>query len=157
LAAAAVSVVAVGLSSHEARSQTARTIRIVVPLPPGGTVDILIRVLGEQIGRTQGVTVLIDNRPGAGTVIGTEAVSRAAPDGNTLLAAAPALVITPHLRKLSYDPRTGFAPICQLTTTPTVILVNSSSPYRTLGDLLDAARANPGSLSLASVYGSPPH
>jgi len=143
--------------SQGARSQPTRTIKIVVPLPAGGTADILARILGDQIGSTQGLNVLIENRPGAGTVIGTEAVSRAAPDGNTLLAAAPALVITPHLRKLNYDPLMSFEPICQLTTTPTVLLVNSASPYRSLGDLLDAARAKPGSLSMAGVVGSPLH
>ncbi len=152
-----VSVIAVTLPSQEARSQTTRTIKIVVPLPPGGAADILARILGEQISRNQGLTVVIENRPGAGTVIGTEAVSRAAPDGNTLLVAAPAFVISPHLRKLNYDPLTSFEPICQLTSTPTVLLVNSASPYRTLADLLDAARARPGSLTMASVPGSPLH
>src|SRR5262249_48368429 len=81
------SVIPVVFPSPEARSQQARTIKIVVPLPAGGTADILARILGDQIGSTQGLTVLIENRPGAGTVIGTEAVSRATPDGNTLLAA----------------------------------------------------------------------
>jgi len=151
------SVIAAVFPSVEARSQQTRTIKIIVPLPAGGTADILARMLGDQVASTQGLTVLIENRPGAGTVIGTEAVSRAAPDGNTLLAAAPALVITPHLRKLNYDPLMSFEPICQLTTTPTVLLVNGASPYRSLGDLLDAARAKPGSLSMASVVGSPLH
>jgi tripartite-type tricarboxylate transporter receptor subunit TctC len=155
--ATVMSVVAATFPSQEARGQTTRTIKIVVPLPAGGTADILARILGEQIGRAQGLTVLIENRPGAGAVIGTEAVSRAAPDGNTLLVAAPAFVISPHLRKLNYDPLTSFEPICYLTSTPTVLLVNGASPYRTLGDLLDAARANPGSLTLATVPGSPPH
>jgi tripartite-type tricarboxylate transporter receptor subunit TctC len=151
------SIMSATLSSQQARSQTTRTIKVVVPLPPGGAADVLARILGEQISRTQGLTVLIENRPGAGAVIGTEAVSRAAPDGNTLLVAAPAFVISPHLRKLNYDPLTSFEPICYLTSTPTVIFVNSASPYRTLADLLNAARANPGSLTLATVPGSPTH
>ena len=142
---------------QEARSETARTIKIVVPFPAGGTADILARLLGEQISRDRGVTIVVENRPGAGAVIGTEAVARATPDGNTLLVTASLFVVSPHLRKVNYDPLTSFEPICQLTSTPTVILVNSASPYLTLADLLDAARAKPGSLTLATVAGSSSH
>jgi tripartite-type tricarboxylate transporter receptor subunit TctC len=159
-AAAALTVASVipfTFPNKEALSQTTRTIKIVVPLAPGGTADTLARILGEQISRDQGVTVVIENRPGGGTVIGTEAVSRAAPDGNTLLVTAPAFVISSHLRKRTYDPLTSFEPICQLTRTPMVIAVNSSSPYRTLADFLEAGRTKPGSLTLASVPGSIAH
>jgi tripartite-type tricarboxylate transporter receptor subunit TctC len=158
LATAAVALTIVcGMPRQEAQSQAPRTIRIVVPLAPGGTADTLARILGEQIGRAQGVTIVIENRPGGGTVIGTEAVSRAAPDGNTLLVTAPAFVISPHLRRRNYDPLTSFEPICQLTRTPMVIAVNSASPYRTLADFLEAGRNNPGSLTVASVPGSIAH
>src|SRR5262249_10811157 len=81
-----------------ARAQTGRMIKIVVPLPAGGAADILARILGEEIGRAHGVTLVTENRPGAGTIIGTEAVGRAAPDGNTLLLTATGVVISPHLR-----------------------------------------------------------
>jgi len=157
--AAALTVVSVGpaVLAGKAHAQTSRTIKIVVPLPAGGTADILARILGEQVSHDRGVTVVVENRPGAGAIIGTEAVSRAAPDGNTLLLTAPAFVISPHLRKLNYDPLTGFAPVCHLTSTPTVILVNGASPYRTLADLLDAARARPGTLTMATVPGGVPH
>ena len=84
-------------------------------------------------------------------MIGDEAVSRAAPDGNTLLMMGPDMLIPPHLRKLNFDLLTGFEPICYLVSAPTVIAVNSASPYRTLADLLNAARARPGDLSMASV------
>jgi tripartite-type tricarboxylate transporter receptor subunit TctC len=87
-----------------AGSQSARTIKIIVPLAPGGGADILARLLVEHIGRTQRVGVVVENRAGAGSVIGSEAVSRALPDGNTLLINTPNLVIGAHLRKLSYDP-----------------------------------------------------
>jgi len=149
--AAAVAVLLITLSGHVAWSQTARTIKVVVPFSPGGVADFVARMLGEQIGRTQGETVLIENRPGAGGAIGAEAVSRAAPDGNTLLMAVPDLLIASYLRKLNYDPLTSFEPICNLVSYPTVIAVNSTSPYRTLTDLLDAARAKPGELALASI------
>ena len=89
------------LSSHDVWSQTTRTIKIVVPYSPGDGPDFLARLLAEQIGRAQGLTIVIENRPGAGTVIGTEAVSRAAPDGNTLLINTNAFVTSPHLRKVN--------------------------------------------------------
>jgi tripartite-type tricarboxylate transporter receptor subunit TctC len=134
---------------HEAQSQT-RTIRIIVPFPPGGPTDFLARVLAEQIGRAQGLTMIVENRPGAGSVVGSDAASRAAPDGNTLLMFSKESVINPHVRKVSYDPLQSFEPICRLVTSPTVYSVNSASSYRTLGDLIDAARAKPDSLSLAA-------
>src|SRR5438552_17075887 len=83
----------VTLADQGALSQAARTIKIVVPFPPAGGSDILARVLAEQIGRAQGLTLVVENRPGAGSVIGTEAVSRAAPDGNTLLINTASIVI----------------------------------------------------------------
>jgi tripartite-type tricarboxylate transporter receptor subunit TctC len=126
-------------------------IKIVVPYPPGGPADILARLLGEQISRAHGPTIVIENRPGASGRIGTEAVSRAAPDGTTLLIAANPFVIDPHVRKVNYDPITSFEPICYLTRQPTVIVVNNASPYRALADLLDAALGTPGKLTLASA------
>jgi tripartite-type tricarboxylate transporter receptor subunit TctC len=139
------------LGGDEAWSQqTARTIRVVVPYAPGGAPDILARLLGEEITRAHGPTVVIENRPGAGAVIGTEAVARAAPDGNTLLITAPAFVINPHLHKVGYDPLTSFEPVCHLVSVPGLIVVNAGSPSRTLADLLDAARAKPGEVTLAS-------
>src|SRR5262249_52920743 len=122
--AAALSILAILFALTGAWSQTTGTIKIIVPFPTGGTADILTRVVGEQISRTQGVTVLTENRPGAGTVIGTEAVSRAVPDGNTLLVTSTTFLITPHLRKVNYDPLTSFEPICQLVSAPIVIVVN---------------------------------
>ena len=153
---AALSILSVTLGNHEAWSQTTRTIKIVVPSPPGGTTDLLARLLGEQIARTQAATVVIENRSGAGDIIGTESAARAAPDANTLLFAANTFVINPHLRKVNYDPVTSFEPICLLVTAPTLIVVNSTSPYRTLAELLDAARAKPGTITLGSIGpGSP--
>jgi tripartite-type tricarboxylate transporter receptor subunit TctC len=150
LVAAGLAIVSLALGDHGAWSQTGRTIRIVVPYAAGGAPDILPRLLGEHIGRAQGATVVIENRPGAGSAIGTEAVARAAPDGNTLLIVANAFVINPLLRKVGYDPLTGFEAICHLVSVPPLIVVNAASPYRTLADLLDAARARPGELTLAS-------
>jgi tripartite-type tricarboxylate transporter receptor subunit TctC len=132
-------------------AQTDRTVKIVVPFAAGGGADILARLLAEQVGRAKGPTFVVENRPGAGTVIGTSAVARAEPDGNTLLMMNNSLVVNPHLRKLTYDPLTSFDPICLLVRSPQVIVVNSASPYHTLADLLDAARSKPGELTMASI------
>jgi tripartite-type tricarboxylate transporter receptor subunit TctC len=132
-------------------SQSARTVKIIVPLAPGGPADIVIRLLAEEIGRTQGLSFVIENRPGAGTVIGTDVASRAAPDGNTLLMVSTPFVISPHVRKLSYDPLTSFDPICYLVRIPEVVVVGNASLYRTLADLIDAARANPGAVTMAGT------
>jgi tripartite-type tricarboxylate transporter receptor subunit TctC len=126
-------------------------IKFVVPFAPGGTADILARLLAEEIGKAHGVGTLIENRAGAATIIATEATSRAAADGNTVLFNANAFVINPHLRKLSYDPLTDFQPICQLVSSPQVIVVDGASPYRSLTEMFDAARAKPDELTLASV------
>ena len=156
--AACFAIILLALTGHDAWSQTMRTIKIVVANAPGGVNDIPARLLAEQISRAQGPTVVVENRPGAGEVIGTKSVARAAPDGNTLLIAANPFVINPQLRKVNYDPLTSFEPICYLVNAPTVIVVNSASPYRTLAELLDATRAKPGELTLASIGpGSPFH
>jgi tripartite-type tricarboxylate transporter receptor subunit TctC len=147
----ALAVILLALSGHAAWSQTAKAVKLVVPFPPGGGADILARLLAEQIGRTRGATVVVENRPGAGTVIATETVSRAAPDGGTVLLVANSFVINPNLKKLTYDPLTSFEPICFLTRSPNVLVVNNSSAYRTPADLFGAARAKPGELTMASV------
>jgi tripartite-type tricarboxylate transporter receptor subunit TctC len=145
-----ISAVLIAPSSYNARSQTTRTLRIVVPFAPGGGTDILARLLAEQIGRSQATTIVVENRPGGGTVIATEVVSRAAPDGNTVLIVGNSFVVNPHVRKLTYDPLTSFEPVCYVTNFPSVVVVNNASPYRTLADLLSAAHAKPGDLTMAS-------
>jgi tripartite-type tricarboxylate transporter receptor subunit TctC len=145
----AVAITVFVLSGHGAWSQATRTIKIVVPVLPGGALDTLARLLGEQIRHAQGQTVLVENRSGAGGMIAAEAVSRAAPDGNTLMMASPDFLTTSALRKLDHDLR--FEPVCYLVSVPNVIVVNSTSSYWTLADLLNAARAKPGDLTLASV------
>ncbi len=95
---------------------------------------------------------MIESRPGAGTAVGTEAVARAFPDGDTLLLTAGGnLLISPHVRKVNYDPLTNFEPICALVRVPDLIAVNATAPFHTLADLLGAARARPGQLTLASL------
>jgi tripartite-type tricarboxylate transporter receptor subunit TctC len=154
LAAGVVAIVLVTLFGHTAWSQTARTIKIIVPFPAGGVGDTLARMLADQIGRAQGAQIVVENRAGAGSVIGTEAAARAAPDGNTVLLTSNTLLTNPHLRKVGYDALTSFEPICYLSRVPYVIAVNSTSPYRTLADFIDAARTKPGDLTLATTTAS---
>ena len=138
------------LTGHGAWSQAARTVKIVVPYPPASGPDILSRLMGEQIGRAQGPSVVVENRPGGGTVIGTEAVARAAPDGSTVLLVANSFVVNPALKKGNYDVSTSFEPICYLASTPLVLVVQGASPYKTLADLIAAARAKPGEIVVRS-------
>lgn len=98
---AAPCILSVGTLGQDAWSQATRTIRFVVPVPPGGAIDILARLLADQIGRAQDLAIVVDNRPGAGTTTATETVSHAAPDGNTVLFMANAFVINPNLQKLN--------------------------------------------------------
>jgi tripartite-type tricarboxylate transporter receptor subunit TctC len=124
---------------------------MIVPFPPGGAADTVARVLADQISRAQGLTVLVENRAGAASVIGTEAVSRAAPDGNTLLVPANSFLISALLKKVTYQPLSSFEPICNLVRSPHVLAVNSASPYSSLADLFGAARGKPGEFTLASI------
>src|SRR5690242_19084423 len=98
---AAAAIMLVGLASP-AFAQSGRTLRLVNPFPAGGTADIWARILGEQVGRDRGVSVVIENRPGGGTVIATDAFSRAAPDGNNMLVVGNSFTINPSVRKLNY-------------------------------------------------------
>jgi tripartite-type tricarboxylate transporter receptor subunit TctC len=134
-----------------ARPEAARTIKVVISVPPGGTIDLLVRTIADYLGRTRGQTIVVESRPGAGSIIAAEAVARAAPDGATLLINSNGQMISPLLRKVNFDPRTSFEPICFLVDSPQVLVVNSKSPYRTLRDLVDAARARPGELSISTV------
>jgi len=130
---------------------SAQPIKVVVPIPPGSSLDVMTRVLAEQIGRANGPAMIVENHPGADTIIGTELVAHAAPNGKTLLAAGPGVVLNPLLRKTNYDPLRSLAPVCHLAIMPTVIAVSSKSPYYTLADLLNAARIRPAQLTLASI------
>jgi tripartite-type tricarboxylate transporter receptor subunit TctC len=149
--ALALASLAVAAPAHPALSQAARTIRVIISVPPGGSIDLLVRILADYISSTKGQSIIVESRPGAGGVIAAEAVARAPPDGTTLLINNNGMIISSILRKVNYDPRGSFEPICYLVTTPQIIVVNSVSPYRRLAELVDAARAKPAELSIASV------
>jgi tripartite-type tricarboxylate transporter receptor subunit TctC len=126
-------------------------IKVVVPVPPGSAGDLIARLLTDQVGRLNNRSFVIEPRPGAGTMIGTEAVVRAPANGQTLLINAPFLLIGPHLRKLSFDPLASLDPVCYLVSSPGVLAVNAASPYRTFADLMEAVRTRPGQLTFASA------
>jgi tripartite-type tricarboxylate transporter receptor subunit TctC len=130
----------------------AKAIRIVVPLAAGGPGDLLARAIGQKLSETMAQPVVIDNRPGANTNVGNEAVAKAAPDGYTLLATASTLTINPSLYStLTYDPIKDFAPITPIATTPLVLVVHPSLSVRSVKELIALARAKPTQI----LYGSP--
>jgi len=154
IAATLLSAVLLFLPITAAWPQSARAIKLINPYPPGGGADVLARVLVNEIGNMGGPTLVVENRPGAGTVIGTQDAVRAAPDGNTLLITNNALLLAPHLRKLDFDPLTSLEPICSVGSTPTVVIVNSASPYHSLSDLVAAARHKTGGLTFGAGIGA---
>lgn len=137
----------------------AKPVRLVVPFPPGGGVDLTARVVGQKLTEAWKQQVLVDNRTGAGTTIGTEIVARAAPDGYTLMLTNNALAISAGLYpKLRYDTGRDFAPIMEVLSAPFVLVIPATSPSRSVSDLVAAAKAKPGDLALANTgVGSGPH
>jgi len=142
-----LALLASALTAAEAQTQT---IRVIVPYGPGGAPDTVARALADHIARTHNVTIVVENRPGAGSLVATEAVARMAGDGNTLLMTASAFLANPHMRNTKYDALKDFTPICNLVTTPAVLAVSDKSPYKSLEDLIEAAKSEPGKLSLGS-------
>jgi tripartite-type tricarboxylate transporter receptor subunit TctC len=135
-----------------ALAQGAKPLRIIVPFTPGGSTDILARVLGPKLAQSLGQTVFIDNKPGAGGSLGAAEAAKAEPDGNTLLMGhIGTLAVNPSLYpRLAYDPVKSFAPVAYVARVPNVLVVNAASPFRSLKDLVDAARAKPGQLTYSS-------
>lgn len=135
-----------------ADSFPSKPVRIIVPYPPGGAVDVLTRLLGAAMERAWGQPVIVESRPGGGTVIGTSIAAKAPPDGYTLLCVANSLLINAKLHKnLPYDSLKAFTPIAIVVDSPQVFVVNSTSNYRTLRNWLDAARNESGGLSIGTV------
>lgn len=130
--------------------QAPKNIKIIVPFSPGNGPDLVARVFGQQIGEINGSTIVVENRPGGGTVMGTDMVARSTPDGSTLLLAAPAFVVNDALKRTKSTPVSEFAPVCLLAVTPMILVVRSDSPYKTFDDLINAARAKPDELQMVS-------
>ena len=134
-----------------ADSYPSKPVHLILPFPPGGGTDILGRLIGEQLTVRLGQPVVQENRGGAGGNLGAEAVARAAPDGYTLLLAAPTLAISPTLYpKLAYDPLKDLAPIALVATVPNVMVTHPSVPARTLQEFIALAKRRPGELNFGS-------
>jgi len=127
-------------------------VRVVVPFTTGGGADVFGRVLAQRLSEALGQQFVVENRPGAGSIVGTEHVARSAPDGYTLIMMSATFAYTPGLyQKLSFDPLKDFAPISLATTVPHVVIVLPSLPARNLQDLVKLARARPGQVLYASA------
>ncbi len=140
------------VSAVNAETYPAKPIRFIVPFPPGGPTDVLARVLGQKLSEQMGQPVVLDNRPGAGGNLGLELAARSAPDGYTiLLGAVGTLTISQYLyKKLNYDPVRDFQPVSLVASMPNVLIVHPSVPARTLKELVQLAKANPGKLNFGS-------
>lgn len=143
-----------------AQNYPAKPVRVIVPYPPGGGNDTLGRLFAAKLGERLGQPFVVENRPGAGATIGTEAAAKSAPDGYTLLLSSIAThALSPNLySRVPYDPVRDFAPITLLGIAPTVLVVNQDVPARNLAELISLAKAKPGALAYASGgNGTPPH
>jgi tripartite-type tricarboxylate transporter receptor subunit TctC len=126
-----------------------KTLKIIVPYTPGSGPDIISRLMGEQIQKAGGPTVVVENRPGGGMTIGTEAAARAEPDGNTLLLVANAFVVNMAVKRGNFT-LGNFEPVCNLASTPMPLVVQASAPWKTVQELVADAKANPGKITFAS-------
>jgi tripartite-type tricarboxylate transporter receptor subunit TctC len=136
-----------------------RPVTLIVPYTPGGSTEILARIVAQNLERRLGQSVLVENKPGAGTVIGASLVAKAAPDGYTLLMATPtpmAINVRVH-KELPYDPATDFVPLIMVAQAPFVLIVNPSLPVHSVKELIDYARQRPGQLSYGSGGVGAPH
>ncbi len=148
-----------GAVSVHAQAFPSRPVRFVVHFPPGGPTDFVGRALGQRLSETWKQPVVIENRPGAGGVIGVEMVLRSPPDGHTLLfGTSGSLALAPALSKLPYDVFTDLAPVTLVVINPQILVVHPSLPVRTVSELVKLARSKPGQINYASVGpGSPNH
>ena len=147
-------------AAFPAAAQTSSPIRLVVGYPPGGSSDAVARMVGEKLSAELGALVIVDNRAGAGGVLGAEMAAKSAPDGYTLLLTTTAIyAILPNLRKnLPYDPAKDFMPISRIATASNVLVVNNALPAKNIAELVKLAKDKPGALNYASAgIGTPAH
>ena len=148
----AVTLAAASGSAAAAATFPARPVRMIVPLAPGGGSDIVARIAAAALGEAWGQAVVVDNRPGAGSVVGTTIAAKAAPDGHTLLVSSSSLAISPALYKdLPYDVRRDFAPVSLLASQPSALAVHVSVPAASARELIALAKAQPGRLAYGSA------
>ncbi len=149
--AAAAMLHATGVHAQTPGAYPAKTIRIIVPLAPGGNVDLVARALAQQISENVGQQVLIDNRPGASSLVGTQHAAKTPPDGYTLLAVANTFATVPSIvSNPGYDPFKDFSAVSLTCLVPQVLVVNPALPAKSVKDLIALAKARPGELSYAT-------
>jgi tripartite-type tricarboxylate transporter receptor subunit TctC len=145
---------AVNLSASEFPS---KPIKIIVPFSPGGGSDVITRLLAEKMAADLGVSVLVENKPGASSIIGTEAMVKSAPDGYTILMTNRAITVNPWLFKLPYD-TAKITPVTQLVSSPLLLVASTKTPFKNLNELITYAKANPNKVSVGnSGVGQLPH
>jgi tripartite-type tricarboxylate transporter receptor subunit TctC len=146
-------------AAHAQATYPTRAIRLVVPSSPGGGTDITARIIAPKLSEYLGQQVVVENRAGAGTMIGGEVVARSAPDGYTLLMGISTLAINPAMyKKVPYDALKDFAPISQVVSLPNILVSHPSVPVKSVKELITFARAHPGQLNFASAgIGTSPH
>ena len=147
----AACLVLAGTGLAMAQDYPTRPVRLIIPFPPGGSNDVVGRLIATKLGDRLGKQVVVDNRSGAGGVIGTEVVAKSPPDGYTLLIISMAHAVNPWLYKLNYDPIKDFAPVGLLAKGANVLVVHPSLPVRSIADLIALAKKQPGDLQYASA------
>lgn len=159
--ASALALLAMTLCVPPVHAQVAyptKPLRIVVPFPPGGGVDLLARIVGGKVAETWGQPLIVDHRPGASATLGADLAAKSPPDGHTLVLVTTSFAMTPGLQKVPYDPVRDFTPLTLIAVVPNIIMVHPSLPAKNLKDLVALARAKPGQLTYASSgYASVPH
>jgi len=157
--AAALAIVWAGLTGAHAETYPSHPVTLIAPWPAGGAVDTLCRIFAAKLTDRLGKSVVVENRPGAGSVLGVAATARAAPDDYTLVMAGSASLATTVTiyKKLPYDPTKDFAPIALITRIPFVLVVNPALPIKSVADLIKLAKKDPGRLSYASGGPGSPH
>ena len=152
LTAIATALLTLTATAHAADQYPSKVIRMIVPLAPGGTGDTLARTVGDEMSKTLGTNIVVDNRPGAGGLIGTQTVAGATPDGYTLINVSPSHVITPALYSgKTYDPIKDFEAVIHIANTYQIIVAHPSMPAKNLKELIAMAKATPGKLSYGSA------
>jgi tripartite-type tricarboxylate transporter receptor subunit TctC len=157
--AAALVILAALAGVTAAQTYPSRTVRLVVPFPPGGPADVMARLAAQYMTQALGQQVIVDNRPGGGSTLAGREVARAEPDGYTLLiGSAATTAIGPTIYKnIGYDPATSFAPVAFFSSTPYLMVTGPKTPFRTVQDVIAYAKQHPGKLNIAVPNGAPPH
>ena len=154
-----VSLLICASASHAAENYPSKPGHLILPFGAGASTDIIGRLFAQRFSEAWGQTLVVDNRPGAGGVLGTELASKAAPDGYTIFTYGINQTITPHLyKKLPYDPQRDFIPVSLYATMPNILCINPSLPVKSVGEFINLAKASPGKYKYASSgVGASPH